>query len=385
MRSSAPWSAILLCAALSIRAQAATPTFAVVPDTLRADSTGMWHAELRVGNLGGKFGLYPDSLSYTYRNDDPDLTDRPRTGTMALNALVQMLPPLSAGEESAIAYGGPADFERGILDFRFSAHDAAKQSYTLESHVSVTGSDLADARPAIMLESAGRHTDMIILPAAAELQPAPAILLVPPAGTAARTLMRWGSLLTTRGFAIAIVSLPGSGRSDGKADASGPASVAAVRSALARLAREPGIDPARIVIWGQREGANTALLASADHAGMQGVIAQDAEYDLWAAYRAKPETERRAFVAQAGTDSAAWRARSPMEAATRIAVPVLVLKTGDASAAAVAPAEAFIARRAARKLYIESRWSAQEHMPMRQQEVTRIVLGFAERRAAKAH
>ena len=274
MRSSAPWSAILLCAALSPRAEATTPTFAVVPDTLRADSTGMWHAELRVGNPGGKFGLYPDSLSYTYRNDDPDITDRPRTGRMALDGLARMLPPLSAGEESAIAYGGPADFERGTLDFRFSAHDAAKRSYTLESHVSVTGSALADARPAIMLESAGRHTDMIILPAAAELQPAPAILLVPPAGTAARSLMRWGSLLTTRGFAIAIVSLPGSGRSDGKADASGPASVAAVRSALARLAREPGIDPERIVIWGQREGANAALLASADHAGMQGVIAQ---------------------------------------------------------------------------------------------------------------
>lgn len=384
MRSSAPWSAILLCAALATRAGAAGPTFAVVPDTLRADSTGLWHADIRVGNLGGQFGLYPDSLSYTYRNDDPDVTDRPRTGTMSLDVLIRMLPPLSAGEESALAYGGPAEFERGTLLFRFSGHDAAKQNFTLECQVTVAGSDLSDAHPAIVLDIPGQRTDMVILPAAAERQPAPAILVVPPAGTAARSLIRWGSLLTARGFTIAIVSLPGAGRSNSKADAAGPASAAAVRAALARLAKEPGVDPARIVIWGQREGANAALLAAAGHAGMQGVIAQDADYDLWAAYRAKPAAERQAFVAQAGTDSAAWRARSPMEAATRIAVPVLVLKTGDASASAVAPAEAFVARRAAKELYVESRWSAQEHTPLRQHEVTRIVLGFAERRVDKS-
>lgn len=382
---SAPWSALLLCALSGTGAVAAGPTFKVVPDTLRADSTGMWHADIRVGNTNGQLGLYPDSLSYAFQNDDPDRDDRPRSGRMRLDALARMLPPLSAGEETAIAYGGPADFEHGTLMFRLSAHDAAKHDYTLESRVIVAGSDLGDSHPAIVLDAQGQHTDMVILPAPADHQPAPAILVVPPAGTSARSLMRWGSQLASRGYMIGIVSLPGAGRSAAPADAWGPASLAVVRAAVARLARESGVDPARIVVWGQREGANAALLAAAGEAGpVAGLIAEDADYDPWAAFRAMPEAGRRAFVAQAGSDSAAWRARSPLAAAQRIAAPILVLRTGEAKPDELTSAQAFIAKRAEKQLYVESRWSEPGKPPMRRQEATRIALGFADRRAAKS-
>src|SRR5439155_1149528 len=80
-----------------------------------------------------------------------------------------------------------------------------------------------------------------------------------------RSLLRWAMPYQVRGYTVAIVSQPGSGRSSGLPDQSGPASVAAVSAALERLEHAPGVDALRVLVWGQDDGATTALLAGVRH------------------------------------------------------------------------------------------------------------------------
>src|SRR2546430_2698562 len=76
----------------------------------------------------------------------------------------------------------------------------------------------------------GRGVEMAILPADSALRPAPAVLFVPRSGTPARSLLRWALVPRARGSTIALVSLPGSGRTSGGPDRAGPASAAAVEA-----------------------------------------------------------------------------------------------------------------------------------------------------------
>jgi hypothetical protein len=110
------------------------------------------------------------------------------------------------------------------------------------------------------------------------------------------------------------------------------------------------------------------------------VIAQNASFDPWATWRAWPESERDAYVREAGSDSAAWRVRSPLAVATRIASPVLVLQTLDAPVPGPEPAQAFAAARIDANLYIESRLSATEALPFRRADALRVAADFMRRR-----
>jgi dipeptidyl aminopeptidase/acylaminoacyl peptidase len=145
------------------------------------------------------------------------------------------------------------------------------------------------------------------------------------------------------------------------------------------------VDPARLVLWGEHEGGTAALLAADATLRVQGVVALDAMLDPWATYRALDETGRLAFRGAAGSDSAAWRTRSALVAATRPNVPVLLVQSMEAGATDVAPATAYEAARRAKGLPVELRLSPREPRPLRKPDVQRIVLGFAERRTGTAH
>lgn len=379
IRRFVPRLVLLLCASLATAAHAGVPLFTVGPDSLRADQAGNWHASLSLQNLGD-WGFYPDSLTVEYRDDAPERSDVPRTTVRSLAPFIRLISPIGTKDTGSMDWNAPAEFDRGTLVFHMRGHDANHQAFALSATVRVAGNALSEACPPILLGQQAARTDMAIVRPDSTRLPAPGLLFVPPQGTSARSLLRWCAALTLRGYSVAVVSLPGSGRSEGGPDRAGPASVAAVREAIDVLARDPSVDHGRVVLWGQREGATTALLAAVDHPGILGVVAQDADFDAWASYRALPGPERAAFVREAGRDSAGWRARSPVAVAERIAAPVLVLQSDEARLAAPEPAEAFAALRANRDLYIEARLSPREPHPLRRPDATRVALDFIARR-----
>ena len=380
MRSGA---ALLLAASArglaAANAAAAPPTFDVTPDTLRADTTGTWRASLRVENLGDT-GIYPDSLNLVWRRLDDEVSMAAREGVTSLSTIIRVMAPAGVGETTGFDWTSPADFERGTLTFQLYLHDAKKTPYAVEQTVVVAGNDLYDLYPRVLVDvPGGRKVEVVHVPARGA-QPAPGILYVPPAGVSGRMSLRWAQQYSARGFAMSIVSLPGTAGSTGPSDRSGPASVAAVEAALGKLAKQPDVDGKRLAVWGLGDGGSTALLAAAKHPELLGVIAQNAEYDPWRAYRALAPADQEAFVRAVGRDSSGWRARAPGLAAQRIAAPVLVLHNAGMGAGSTAAAEAFVAARAAKDLPCESRIDgAAGTAPTPRRDAARVVSDFLAR------
>jgi hypothetical protein len=360
-------------------ARAGAPVFRITPDTLRADMDGEWRANLVLENHG-EWGLYPDSLSMDWLSADPDSGSAPRRGTRDLNTIVKLAAPASAGEATSIGWTAPAEFDRGTLVFHIGAHDVKQTRYTVSATVQVLGSAQSDAYPSELVKAGAQQVELVVVAAEQAQQPSAAMLYVPPSGTSARSLLRWTLAFHSRGYTVAVLSPPGSGRSSGTWDQSGPAAVAAVNAALDRLAHVPGVDAKRLLLWGQGDGATTALLAGVRHPALAGIVATDASYDPWATYRALPDSARSAYTRAAGRDSAAWRARSPLAVAATIGAPVLVLQTLESGIAGTAPAEAFAAVRTGKELYVEARLNGLEPTPFRRRDAMRVTLDFMQRR-----
>jgi len=366
---------------LATRAHAAgaPPAFRVDPDTIRADESGDWHASLVIENKAG-YGLYPDSLVMEWRSDDPDSTAAPHVGVSPLMGLVAVIAPASAGESTGMLWSAPADFERGTIVFRLVTHDGQRNIYHSSARVTVAGNALYDKYPHELLNPGRNAVDVVVMTADTSARPAPGYVYVPPSGMSARGTMRLVVPMVASGNTVALVSLPGSGRTAGHPDRAGPASVAAVEAAIARLEKDPSVDPKRIGVWGLNDGATTALLAAVKHPELQAVIAQDATYDPWAAYRALPEGERGRYVREAGSDSAGWRARAPLLMATKMTAPVLVLQTNEPGAPDSTSAAAFVRARGDQQLFIESRVGRQLGKPFLRHDAVRLAQDFLRRR-----
>jgi len=360
-------------------AQGTPPAFRVDPDTLRADEAGVWSANLVIDNKGG-FGIYADSLTMEWRSDDVESPDAARSGLTPLMGIVQVIAPAGAGERTGMQWTAPADFERGTIVFHLVTHDFQKNVFRSTARVIIAGSALYDLYPRELLKQGNETVEVVMMPADTLLRPAPGLVYVPPAGTSARSTMRTTIPWRARGMTVALVSLPGTGRSSGKADRAGPASVAAVEAAIARLARDPSVDPKRLALWGHQEGATSALLAATKHPELQAVIAQDAAYDPWVAYRSLQADAREKYVREAGSDSAGWRARSPLAVAGRIAAPVLVLQTNEQGAPDSTSAAAFAHVRSDQQLFIEARIGAQGGRPFMRRDALRVAQDFLNRR-----
>jgi len=371
--------AALLLAARAHAAAGAPPSFHINPDTLVADESGVWHAGLLIENHA-TYGLYADSLTMEWRSDDPDSTAAPHAGVTPLMGLVAVIGPASAGESAGMQWSAPADFERGSVVFRLVTHDGQKNVYHSSARAIVAGSALLDKFPGELIKQGREVVDVVVMAADTSARPAPGLVYVPPAGVSARGSMRSLVAMVSHGETVAVVSLPGTGRSSGRADRAGPASVAAVEAALARLEKDPSVDPKRLGIWGMNEGATTALIAAVRHPELQAVIAQDAAYDAWVAYRALPADARPAYVREAGSDSAGWRARSPLLVASKLAAPVLVLQTNEASAPDSASAQAYVHARSDQQLFVEARIGHQEGRPFQRRDALRVAQDFLRRR-----
>ena len=371
---------VAVLAMAPVAASAEPPVFRLEPDTLRADAEGQWRVRFVIENRSER-GLYVDSLALEWRSLDREPGGPAATGVHSLVTIARAIQPASAGESTGMEWSSPADFDRGTLTFHLFAREGNDRKHALAASVVVAGSDLSDAYPSLMLAAGAGQAELIVVLPDSGARPAPGVLYLPPAGTRARSLLRWAHALVSRGQALALLSRPGSGRSTGPPDRAGAQSVAGATAALARLAREPGVDGRRLAIWGEADGATTALLTAASHPQLLGVVAQDASFDAWATYRALPDTARARFVREAGTDSAAWRARSPLIVAARIQAPVLVLHSTEPSAPPAEPARAFVEARGGRALPTESRIGAGEGgRPFARRDYVRVAHEFLTRR-----
>lgn len=361
-------------------ALAAPVRLVVTPDTLRADADGMWRASVMVQNDGDS-GVYADSLFLEQWSVDPDSSRTPRHGVRSLEGLVRILAPAGAGESSGFDWTAPAEFSRGNLRFRLHAHDARKQPIVLETMVHVSGNEFDEAHPSRIVGTPG--TEIIVLPAEAAQQPAPAIVMAFEPGVSARSQARWARSLRQRGFTVLLTSAPGWGRSKGVSDRCGAADVAAVDAGILTALKEPGVDPKRVVLWGHGHGGTSALLAAAKRPELAGVVAVDAPLDPTTEYQALKGEAREAFMKANGAHAAGWKDRSPVVQAARIAPPVLVVQTDEAAVADPGPAVEFAARRGDAKLFVESRIHGREANPIRRRDAQRLALDFATRRTGK--
>lgn len=374
-------AAALLATLCAAPASSAPVRFTIEPDTLRADGEGTWHASVTLEN-NGYSGVYVDSLRLEQLSLDADSSLTPRHATRSLEAFVHIMPPAGAGESTGFEWTAPSEFTQGWLRFTIHAHDAHHEPIVLEATAHVVGSDLDDANPSRLVGTPG--TEVIVLAADAAAQPAPAVVVVLAPGVPARSQLRWARMLHQRGYAVALVSAPGWGRSRGADDRSGPADVAAAEVGIVTMAREPGIDPERIALWGQGRGGTTALLAAVRHPELVGVVAVDASLDPACEYRVLVGAERERFIRQAGRSAAVWKSRSPVAQAQRIVAPVLVVQTDEAAVADPAPAVEFAARRSTAKRFVESRINGREPNPIRRRDAQRLALDFLARRTGKS-
>ncbi len=167
------------------------------------------------------------------------------------------------------------------------------------------------------------------------------VLLVPGFGRGARDYLPLGVRCAAAGFVCVAVSQPGFGGSQGEPDFAGPDTVAALAVMLQALREESDVDPARIGAFGYSRGALAVASLAAEDPLLAAVVLGGGIYDFSSAYesielagiRAKMESE-------AGLDPDAVAARSPLQRASRMRAPTLILHGEDDQNAPVAQAHA---------------------------------------------
>ncbi len=331
----------LLIAAIGLPAgsHAAGLHFSSTLDTLRADANGSWSLPLRIRNIG-THGLYVGSLWMEVR----DRSGSPQR--IDFQTLVRGMSAISVGDSSELRVSAPASIEHGTARVQLVAHDGEQKPLRAQLELPISGGELS-RHTSRMTRVQGKLVEWVRVPAVASAMPAagaPGVLLVH--GGGARGMLRMALTLSEQGIDVVCVSMPGSGDSEGPADFMGGASVRAVSMALDSLKSNLRSSDRPVAIWGVSRGAAAALLTAAARPGVAAVIAQGALYDLWSIHRRTEGTELdRDLLKEAGSDSAAWRARSPLVSATRIQAHVLVLHGEADEVSPAADARAYVAKR----------------------------------------
>jgi dipeptidyl aminopeptidase/acylaminoacyl peptidase len=182
-------------------------------------------------------------------------------------------------------------------------------------------------------------------------------LLVHGHANQARGMLVQAQRLSTLGFSVMLVSQPGYGQSTGPADFMGPATVKALEAALDRLEQMARVDRSRIAVWGISRGATAAALLAERRPEVRALVVQSGIYDLWAAYRGtRLPGFRETIVQEAGTDSAGWRARSPVLESGALKAAVLVMHGEADDRAPVDQAKGFVQALQSHGLEAESKF-----------------------------
>ncbi len=130
--------------------------------------------------------------------------------------------------------------------------------------------------------------------------------------------------LIAQGYAVAAVSQPGYGQSDGPPDYCGPRTQAAVKQALTFLRRQPEIKPDRIALYGISRGATVAAMVAAQDAGIAATVLSSGIYDFARYYPSGTGLDQNIRV-ETGATADAFQARSAIMYAQNIHSPVLLM------------------------------------------------------------
>src|SRR5262245_33792009 len=304
-------------------------------------------------------GLYVDSLWCEVESLDPAWMGGGRRETHSLAFVRRSMPSVSAGESSTFSVNMPAIAEHARLTFVGDFHDATKKTWHLTGSSEALPGPVTAEPPSRFTTANGKKVEYVVVPSPGD-SVGPGILYVHGAGSSARQTLGFTQILAARGYTVMSVSMPGFGQSEGTSDFGGPATVAALNAALDVLGRWTGVDSTRIAVWGVSRGAAAALTTASRRASVRAAIGQSGTYDLWAVWRAARASHADDLVSDiekgAGTDSAAWRERSPALAADRLRCPVLIMHGEDDPRAPFAQASGFAGALKARGLTVETRF-----------------------------
>jgi len=360
----------------STPAPAEQPRFEPDTSAIEADEYLQWAVPLRIRN-NFAVGIYLDSLICEVQDLDPGETRAERSTVLDVSAVVKGS-SVSAGDDFALQYLGPAIAEHAKLTFQLALHRADGSRTTLTTAVEAMPGALSRDHPSQFLTVDGRRVEYVLFPAGRDS--APAVLLVHGNGSHARQMLLDARRLVVRGYAVMLVSMPGFGQSEGPADFVGPATVRALSAALDRLTAWRGADPKRIAAWGIARGAAAVTLLAQRRSDLRAAVAESGIYDLWAVYRATTvPAYRDTIVSQAGSDSSAWRARS---AALNPAKPAAILILhGELDAGVPAQqARGFAESLKARGAEVETRFFPNSGQPLQRGHVMNTAYEFLKRR-----
>jgi len=320
----------LACAGIAHAAGPGDPADTLV--TFRADTTTImatgdlhWEAWFTIRNAGPQ-PLLLDSLRCEVTDLDPDAPRGAGPMRIDLQHLLRIVKTVDARSSDQLQFSGPAYAEYARIDFILKGHASDGTPFTRVARITALPGPYSIDHPSRFLTAGGRRIEYVPLPARNTTLAAPGILLIHGHGGRARTMLHMGLLLSLRGYAVTLMSMPGYGGSEGPVDLMGPATMAAARAVLDSMRANPGVDAKRLAAWGVSRGATVAALLGIQRPEVGVVIAQSGIYDLWATYRdTKLPGFREAIVSEAGRDSAAWKARSPLLAARQFQGSILVL------------------------------------------------------------
>jgi dipeptidyl aminopeptidase/acylaminoacyl peptidase len=116
-------------------------------------------------------------------------------------------------------------------------------------------------------------------------------------GSALRCIQRSGEFVRM-GIIEACVSIPGYGKSSGPSRFVGPQAVEAARRAVELLAARQDVDPKRIAVWGESDGAVAAGLLMDSDPRLRAVILQSGFYDTLKMWPEAPLKEKLTILRQ---------------------------------------------------------------------------------------
>ncbi len=154
----------------------------------------------------------------------------------------------------------------------------------------------------------------------------PAILMVPGFQRTARDQIYMGRILGAEGYASLAVSQPGFGKSTGKADYVGPATLDALVTGFKKFENEPYVDSKRMGIYGYSRGGMAASLLAVKLKDIKGAVLGAGIYDFQKAYdEMKMEGIRENMRAETGMTEQAIKDRSSILMMKDLKAPVLIL------------------------------------------------------------
>ncbi len=155
----------------------------------------------------------------------------------------------------------------------------------------------------------------------------PGVLLLPGFQGTAKTLLGMGGFLAPQGFAILAVTPPGFGKSEGKSDFMGPASIDAFATGFRKFRRNPGVDSTKMGILGYSRGGMAASLLTIKLGNeVQAAVFGAGIYDFQRAYDdTKFDGIRANMKAETGMTEKAIKERSSILRMEKLRCPVLII------------------------------------------------------------